>query len=910
MPLTPGSRLGPYEILSPLGAGGMGEVYSARDTRLDRTVAVKVLPGHLSSDPTLRQRFEREARAVSGLNHPHICTLHDIGSQEGVDYLVMEHLEGETLASRLTRGALPADDALRVAVQIADALDRAHRNGIVHRDLKPGNIMLTRGGAKLLDFGLAKSLEGASPISGASRAATEAGPAGSGPRTPTALPTAVSPLTAAGTVVGTFQYMSPEQLEGREADSRSDIFAFGVVLYEMLSGRRAFEGKTQASLAASVLKETPRSLLEVQPSIPPALARLVSTCLAKEPDERWQTMHDVLLQLRWIAEGGSLAGVPAPVAARRRSRERLAWAVAAIGLVAAGALGVTTARLASREEPVLKASINAPPDLVFNIGGFQPGPAAISPDGRKVAFVARDPGGAVTLWTRSLETGESELQKGTEGASYPFWSPDGKSLGFFAGGQLKRIDAAGGPVILLGDAPSGKGGSWGADGTILFAPSFNSAIHRIASSGGPTTQLTELDPERGENSHRFPQLLPDGKHFIFFARAPRGGAGGGDWIRVAEIGEKGSELLMPTTYHATYASGHLLYVQDNTLLARPFDPESLEFTGDPAPLASEVGAISGASRGIYSVSTNGVLVYQPGGASAGNRLAWLGPAGEEVAGLGDPADFQQEVRLSPDGRSAAVVIPDATSGTNDIWIFDVARQVRSRFTFDVGAEISPVWSPDGRQIAFASDREGRHFGLYVKDVGATTPERTLHVSDDDAFPASWSPDGRWLAYLKTDRDVDATGGSDIWLMPVAEGGEPRPLIQARFVEIAVAFSPDGRWLAYASNESGRFEVYVIPWPVPGGKWQISTQGGVDAVWSRDSRTLYYPDLNSTLVAVSLTPRGESLEVGAPQRLFQDRRVLDWTPPAPDGRFLVLLGEETKSASELRLVVNWPRMLEP
>ncbi len=903
MPLNPGSRLGPYEILAPLGAGGMGEVYSARDTRLERTVAVKVLPGHLSSDPMLRQRFEREARAVSSLNHPNICTLHDIGSQEGVDYLVMEHLEGETLASRLTRGPLPSDEALRVAVQVADGLDKAHRKGVVHRDLKPGNIMLTRGGAKLLDFGLAKTLDAATPVSGASLAPTMPGQFFPGPSTPTAFPTAASPLTAAGTVVGTFQYMAPEQIEGGEADVRSDIFAFGVVLYEMLSGRPAFEGKTQASLAASVLKEKPRALTEWQPATPPALERLVSTCLAKDPDERWQTMHDVLLQLRWIAEGGSLAGVPAPVAARRRSRERLAWGVAAVGLAAGAVLAFATFRLASREEPILRASINAPPGIEFNLGGIQPGPAVLSPDGRWLAFVGRDVGGSVQLWVRSLESGEAQMLKGTEGASYPFWSPDSRSIGFFAGGQLKRIDAAGGPSIVLGESPTGKGGTWGPDGAILFSPAFNTPIHRISASGGEAVAVTALDTERGENSHRFPQILPDGRHFIFFARAPRGGSA----IRAGEIGKESTEILMPATFHATYASGYLLHVQDGTLLARPFDPDRMEFTGEPIPLASEVGAISGASRGVYSTSENGVLVYQPGSVASGSRLAWLGPGGEELASLGDPADYNEEIDLSPDGRYAAVSIPDAGTGTTDIWVYDVARQVRSRFTFDVGAEIAAVWSPDGKQIAFASDKEGRHFGLYVKDAGATTPERTLLVSGDDTYPLDWSMDG-YLAFQKTESDTEATGGVDVWVIPAVEGGEARPLIQARFVETDVAFSPDGRWVSYSSNESGRFEVYVIPWPGQGGKWQISTQGGIEAAWDRDSRTIYYSDLNGALTAVSVTPRGESLDMGTPQRLFQDRRVLVWEPPAPDGRWLTLLGDESDTVSELRLVVNWPRTL--
>ncbi len=928
MSLSAGARLGPYEILAPLGAGGMGEVYSARDTRLDRTVAIKVLPGHLSSNPTLRQRFDREARAVSGLNHPHICTLHDIGSENGLDFLVMERLEGETLTVRIQRGPLPPEETLRVAIQIADALDKAHRQGVIHRDLKPGNIMLTRSGAKLLDFGLAKYVETDGSVPGAGEAATSertppgaaAGPPagaapGNGrlhradlPPSPTALPTAHSPLTTEGTVVGTFQYMAPEQLEGREADARSDIFAFGVVVYEMLSGRRAFEGRTQASLAAAVLKETPRPLSELQPVTPPALERLVATCMAKDPEERWQTVHDLLLQLRWIAEGGSRAGVPAPVAVRRRLRERVGWGVAAVALAASVVLAVASVRLAQRERPVLRASITAPPETEFNIGGIQPGPVAVSPDGRRIAFAARDRSGRILLWVRSLDSGEAEMLRGTEGASYPFWSPDSRMIGFFAGGQLKKIDASGGPAVAISDAPTGKGGSWNRDGTILFAPSFNAPIHQVPASGGEAVPVTALDAERGENSHRFPQFLPDGRRFLFLARAPRGGSGGGSAVRAGELGREGTEILMPTLLHASYASGHLLYVQDNTLLVRPFDPDRLAFTGDPVPLAGEVGAISSASRGIFSASENGLLVYQPGGAGEGDRLAWFTRSGEEVAALGDPADYNEEVRVSPDGRSAAVVIPDSGSGTMDIWIYDIAREVRSRFTFDPGTEINPVWSPDGRRIAFASDREGRHFNLFVKDVGATTAAKPLLLSDTEMFPVAWSPDGRHVAYLKVEADADRTGGVDIWIVPAGGDGEPAPLVQTRFVENDAAFSPDGRWLAYSSNESGRFEVYVVPFPGPGGKWQISTQGGVGVRWSRDSREVYYPDLNATLMAVPLTPRGERLEVGDPQRLFQDRRVLAWDAPAGDGRFLVLLGDDSTTAVELRLILNWPEAL--
>src|SRR5262249_36604381 len=498
MTLAEGSQLGPYQILSPVGAGGMGEVYRAKDTRLDRIVAIKVLPSHLSENAEIRQRFDREPKTISSLSHPHICALHDVRHQHGTDYLVMEFLEGESRADRLAKGPLPTEQALRYGIQIADALDRAHRQGIVHRDLKPGNVMLTKSGVKLVDFGLAK-LAAAGPVaSSLSILPTQAG----------------ANLTQDGTILGTFQYMSPEQLEGKEAGARSDIFAFGAVLYEMATGNKAFAGKSQASLIAAILDSQPAPISTVQPMSPPALDRVVQTCLAKDPDDRWQTAHDVMLELKWIAEGGSQAGVPAPVAARRVQRERTAWIAAA--LFAAAALALATLYFATprRGDRIVRTSILPPSKTVYRSVGESAGPPAISPDGLTLAFTASDTPGRSQLWVRSFDAAAPRALPGTEGAMYPFWSPDSKSIGFFCSGKLKKVDAAGGPVLTICDAADGRGGTWGRDGVIVFEPHFREPLARVSASGGPVTAGTKLDESRRETTHRFPFFLPDGKHLL------------------------------------------------------------------------------------------------------------------------------------------------------------------------------------------------------------------------------------------------------------------------------------------------------------------------------------------------------------------------------------------------------------
>jgi predicted Ser/Thr protein kinase len=501
MTLAQGTRLGPYEILASVGAGGMGEVYRARDTRLDRTVAIKVLPSHLSSNPEIRQRFDREARTISSLSHPHICALHDVGHQDGIDYLVMEFLEGETLTDRLSRGALPAEQVLRYSIEIADALDKAHRQGIVHRDLKPGNIMLTKSGVKLVDFGLAKLAAAGPANTSVSILPTQAG----------------MNLTQEGTILGTFQYMAPEQLEGKEADARSDIFAFGAVLYEMATGKKAFSGKSQASLIASILSAEPPPISSVQPMTPPALDRVVKTCLAKDPDDRWQTAHDVMLQLKWIAEGGSQAGVPAPLVARRRGHERLAWGVAAVLAVSTIALAAVQLARPRAAVRVVRSSLLPPEKTTYHFIGDAAGPPAVSPEGLQIAFTARDSSGKSLLWVRSLDSPVPRAVAGTEDAMYPFWSPDSKFIGFFAGGKLKKIEASGGPAFALCDAGDARGGTWNKDGVIVFEPHFRDPLFRVPATGGKAAPVTKFDESRRETTHRFPFFLPDGSHFLYLA---------------------------------------------------------------------------------------------------------------------------------------------------------------------------------------------------------------------------------------------------------------------------------------------------------------------------------------------------------------------------------------------------------
>jgi Tol biopolymer transport system component len=856
----------------------MGEVYRARDTRLDRMVAVKVLAAAFASDQPLRERFEREARSIAALNHPHICTLHDIGREGNATFLVMEILDGETLAERLIRGALPLEQALRHAIEIAGGLDKAHRVGIVHRDLKPGNIMLTKAGAKLLDFGLAKRETPAVAGSGLS-----------------VLPTTPPNLTTQGTILGTFQYMAPEQLEGREADARTDIFAFGTVLYEMVTGRKAFEGKSQVGLIGAILERDPAPVSTILPTCPAALDRVVQRCLAKDPDDRWQSAGDLAAQLNWIDHKAS--NIPATAKA-----SGLWIAVASVMALLAAGLGVAALYFyrARGVEPVLQFSVLPPDGNIFDTAqpGFRP---IMSPDGTRLAFTARDASGTIQIWVRSLDTLTPRLLHGTEGASYPFWSPDGRSIAFFAQETLKRVDIAGGPVLTLSEAV-GRGGSWHRNGVILFSRTTNSPIFRIASGGGEPVAVTTLTT--GQRGHRFPSFLPDGRRFIYAALGATN-----EEIFVGSLDSNEAIRLLTADSNALYSPpGELLFVRDGTLLRQSFNATTLELSGEASPVAGQV-ALSG-GLAAFSVSETGVLAYRSGPGTSGNvQLAWVDRSGKVVETVGAPGPYRG-IDVSRDGKHIAVHRHDGSGG--DVWLMDSARGTMSRFTFDAAQDNAmPIWSPDGSRIAFGSLRNGK-WGVYEKAANRTGGEQLLVESDLQKMPMSWSPDGRFLLYWV----IGAKTGGDQWMLPLTGDKKPIPLLQTSFNEAHAQISPNGKWVAYTSNETRRQEIYVRPFPSGDGIWPISVNGGTFARWRPDGTELFYMSATSLgkLMSVKVNPDSPTLEYGSPTELF-DSGYVNFThglnyhtyAVSPDGqRFLIPRpeGEERAVSAPLTVVVNW------
>ncbi len=883
MSLAPGMRLGPYEVLSPLGAGGMGEVYKARDTRLDRTVAIKVLPPQTSERPEVRQRFEREARAVSALNHPNICTLHDVGEEGGVNYLVMEFVDGETLADRLKRGALPLDQALRTATQVADALDRAHRTGIIHRDLKPGNIMLTKDGVKVLDFGLAKMR------------ATAAGAAMSGG---SVMQTLTSPLTGEGSIVGTLQYMAPEQLEGKEADARSDIFSFGAVLYEMTTGRKPFDASTQAGVIAQIMQSDPTAMSAVIPQVPPALEQLARACLVKDPSQRRQTMRDVLTDLQWIASPASRQDISLPARGKRPLPVWIWKAAAGVCAALAIAAVVYLRLLPPPEAAVSRFTITAPPKAAFGLG------LVLSPDGKQLAFVATSEGGEDLLWLRPLDSLEARPLAGTEGSQFPFWSPDGHSIAFFSQGKLKRSDIAGGSVQVICDAPDPRGGSWGPDGTILLAPDANSGLHRVSANGGTPIVFTKLDPSRSEGSHRWPYFLPDGRHFVCFRMTSKPS---NSELAIGSSDSAELRTLTGSSSAAAYSNpGFLLFVRGATLLAQPFSPSSLTLSGGPTPLAPDVkvtGFGTGPSAAAqYSVSSNGTLVYQTGSGQQ-EQLTWFDRTGKLLGNLG-PAGTTNSPEISPDGGR---VLSD---GQSDIWMYDTTSGNASRFTLAEVGDSSGAWSPDGTQIVFAATRD-RKSDLYTKPAGGGGAEQLLLSTELDKIPDDWSQNGVIIfeAY-------NAKTRSDLWWLPLNGDRKPVLYLQTAFNEAHGRLSPDGKWIAYTSDETGRGEVYVQSFPTPGaGKYLISAGGGDQPSWRRDGKELYFITPDRKLMAVDVTT-GSSFHADKPKLLFQTRAPAlgislfrNHYAPAPDGqKFLVATVPQEQSATALVMVLNWMQEL--
>ena len=903
MSISAGTRLGPYEILAPLGAGGMGEVWKARDTRLDRTVAVKVLPAHMAGVGEARQRFEREARAVSALNHSRICTLFDIGSENGTDYLVMEFVEGETLAARLQRGAMPLAEALQAAIQIADALDKAHRAGIVHRDLKPGNIMLAPGGVKVLDFGLAKVV----PKASAAAALPSA--------TPTQLETrtAAAPLTGVGAILGTLQYMAPEQLEGKEADTRSDLFAFGAVLHEMLSGKRAFEAKSQAGVMAAILEHDPPALRTLQPAAPAALERVLQRCLEKDPERRWQSAGDLRADLEWIAAGR--AQPDSPVAAASPSPRLLPWGIAAACLLAAA---LCAGLLLVRPRPEIHAArfiLRPPPEASFaNIYAA----TAISPDGTLIVYSAVSEKKPVSLWVRPLDSLAALPLEGTEGGNYPFWSADSKSVAFWSDGKLRRIDIGGGAPLTLCDwvGPAPAGGAWREDGTIVFGGA--DGLYRVSASGGVPVRITHTEAARHEVAHGFPQFLPGGKRFLYFIQSSDPNVQGvylGSFERPDERVQ-----LVRTPYKTSYqppqsgAPGRLLFMRERTLLAQRFDPSSGKLEGEADLIAEDVATHPTDPRAAFWASPNGVLLYR-----SGREIfspAWFGRDGKRLGDAASPDAFEN-LRLSPDGKQAA--ISRTIANNTDLWLLEFGRGALSHLTYAAGrysirgnprADDCPVWSPDGRQVAFASDRDGI-LQLYRKDIGGAMAEVPLTTGPDPKYPTDWSLDGRFLLYTETAPKT----GSDVWVLPLAGAGtgKPLPLVQSPFSDREATFSPDGKWFAYTSYESRSPEIYIQPFPPNGAKWMISNQHGTTPRWRNDGKELFYLNAAGTAVmATAIRVTSTGIEADSPHELFRTSAAImigSRYDVTRDGQRFLILQPVNDLANTLNVVLNWPAGLK-
>jgi serine/threonine protein kinase/Tol biopolymer transport system component len=893
MPLVSGTKLGPYEIQAPQGAGGMGEVYRARDTRLDRTVAIKILPTHLSGTAESKQRFQREARAISSLNHPNICHLYDIGSQDGTDFLVMEFLEGETLHDRLRKGPVPLPELLKIGTEISEALEVAHRHAIVHRDLKPGNVMLTKSGAKLMDFGLAKP------------SALGATPSGSSPILLSAAQTLdvhspMSPLTTAGSVVGTIQYMSPEQLGGSEVDARSDIFALGALLYEMATGKPAFSGKSQITVASAILEKDPPPVSSVNPVSPPALDYLVATCLAKDREQRFQSAHDVRLQLQWIAAKGNSG--PQPEVERKSSR--VAWVTAGVLALLAIIAGAAYLRLANRSGAVVRSTILPPPGTVFVTQGNESGPPVLSPDGSRVAFTAQDDKGKVLVYVRALTSTDAKPLAGTTGAVYPFWSPDSRTLGFFADGKLKKIDTDGGPSQVLCDASAGRGGTWNHDGIIVFSPSQTRGLMRVSASGGTPELATSLDASQSENSHRWPYFLPDGKRFLFWSRSGRGNQE--HTIRLGTLGSLQAKVLTKSESPAIYASGYLLVLRGQTLLALPFNPERAEITGQAIAVADHVAFNFNTRMTIGSASENGTLIYQPGEeTSPDESLAWLTRDGKP-AGTVDQHEGFATFTLSPDGTRLAASIVNFSTGTVDIWIFDLQRGTKERLTFGPGTKNYPVWTPDGKTIYYSSNAQGLNH-IFARAADGSGEERQVFGLDNvAATPGSITPDGKYLAFVKREVSEDRII-FDICGLPLFGDAKPFPVVQNKFNNGRPSISPDGKWMAYPNAESGRDEVYITAFPGGGAKRQVSTGGGDLPAWRKDGRELYFLDQSHNLVAVDVSASVSSVKLGIPHVLFKLPGLnRDWhfAASAEGKRFVVDIVNTRQSPEPFTLVQNW------
>jgi serine/threonine protein kinase len=869
MTLSPGTRLGPYQVAGPLGAGGMGEVYAARDTRLERSVAIKVLPREFSDDAGRRARFEREAAAIASLSHPNICTLHDVGDHDGTMFLVMEKLDGATLAARLAQGPMTPDEAITCASQIAEGLAFAHRAGIVHRDLKPANVMLTRTGAKLLDFGLAKVASGVAES-----------------------PTATA-LTVHGEILGTLPYMSPEQLQGHDVDARADIFAFGAMLHEMVTGQRAFTGSSQASLIGAILHFEPPRVTRVAPGAPPALDRLVAVCLAKDPADRWSSASDVLLQLKGLAESTTVDERVAPGPRTAGWATRLAWPLAALGLVTASVLGGVLAT--RRPEPPAHSdvlSIMPPEDSTF-MRGEAP---QISPDGRHLAFSSTDRAGTRGLYIRSLDSATPRVLPGTENGSLPFWSPDSRMLGFFADGQLKTVAIAGGTPTMLARVGLPRGGAWSKDNLILFSQRPNAALVVVPAGGGEPTPVPTPDKP---GIPGFPSFLPDGRHYVFTELNLQNRMV--ESLVLGSLDRPETRRLVGTTSSGVYASGHLLFRRATTLLAQRFDATTLQLSGEPVVIAENVGVNPVTFQALFSASNTGALAYRD--AAPGAQLAWFSRSGQRLAAVGTPGEFNS-LCMTPDGRRIVYEQADTTSGNIDMWTMDLATAATTQLTFAGPVEFYPVCAPNGRDIALAVLKPSNP-NLFKQSLSAPGQTVPLLESPLPKIPTDWSRDGSQLIFSV----LSPSTGWDVASLSLATG-QPRPLIATPAHETNAKLSPDGRWLAYVSNESSRVEVYVQAMAGGGAKWLVSRGGGMQPQWSADGRQLYYMALDRRLMVVDVRAE-DAVFTPSPPVGLTETRFTEWETSggmsyvvAPDGS-RVLVNTSTDTGRPVSLMQNWP-----
>jgi Tol biopolymer transport system component len=881
MIFPPSTRIDHYEVVSLLGAGGMGEVYLAEDPRLGRQVAIKALPAEFARDPDRLRRFEQEARATSALNHPNILTVYDIGSHEGSLYIVAELLEGEELSELIKHGAIHSRKAVDCARQIAEGLAAAHAKGIVHRDLKPDNLFVTNDGrVKILDFGLAKlhqrqfgDIDKDAPTQ--------------------------KRITDPGVIMGTVGYMSPEQVRGQETDHRSDIFSFGVILYEMLTGRRAFHGDSAIEVMNAILKEEPPELGELSLKIAPGLEKLLRRCLEKKPEHRFHSAHDLGFALEAVGSSSSSGSNQTKIAqaldttalAKRGGwRGRIAWIAAGVfALIAALAIGMAWLNRARPAARVVRFKILPPEKTSFWEPSF-----ALSPDGQTLAFSGTDETGKILLYLRPMNSFSAQPLSGTEGALFPFWSPDSRSIAFFSSGKLKRVEVSGGAPQTLCEASYAGGGSWNRAGDIIIAPINSGALYRLPATGGVPTQLTTTEPSR--YFHRRPQFLPDGEHFLYHASGKRPGQSG---VYIGSLSDKTTHQAVSSDFSAVYAAGYLLFVRDGALMGQSFDTRALQLTGEPFLIIEQVKTYS-----IFlhvSAAEDGTLAFREAGQKP--QLVWFDRSGKRLGTVGEAAEYANP-NLSADDERLAVNIIDPKTKSRDIWLFDLARGARSRFTFDPADDINPVWSKDGSRIFFTSDRKGPR-DVFQKKVNAAEDEELIYASPEYKNVEDLSPDGRLLIYNAN--AGDNTTKVDLWLLPLEGERSPKPFIKTQFNEANAAISPDGRWVAYDSDESGRREVYVATFPQLSGRWQVSASGGKEPQWRRDGKELFFINNNNDLMAAEVKPGSGAFETEAPKLLFttplttigRNRFVA-----TRDGqRFLVITWPEVAPAP-INVVVNW------